>query len=715
VSRRSRLRRQHGHTPASKIFLRVAVVTLGVTIVLALAGAATAAAAVSYWLKDLPDYKSPTAFQVAQPTKIYSADGKLLAKLYLQNREVVPLSQMASSVTSGVVAVEDERFFQHGGVDPWGILRAAFATSSGDRQGASTITQQYIRATILLDERTKMTLARKVREAYLAIQIEKQLSKSQILENYLNTVYFGEGAYGVEAAAQTYFAKSAKDLTLPEGALIAGIAQSPSRLDPYVNPRGAIARRKAVLDRMLVNGYITQADHDSAVAAPLALKRSNEPLNGIYAASYYVAYVKKLLQQQFSAGTVFNGGLTVYTTLDTRMQDDAEAAALKDYSGKKDPAIALVSIDPRTGYIKAMVGGRNYAQSKFNMATQGHRQPGSSFKTFVLVTAISQGMDPTYEVDSNAPVKIPAKPNAWVVNNDEGHGSGMMSLEEATWNSVNAVYARVAYYGVGIKNVAHTAKIMGIQTPIPNYPSIALGSVNCTPLEMASAYGTLATNGVHYSSIAITKVLDRNGQTIFQADPHGSQVIKASVAHATTDVLRGVISQGTATRANIDRPAAGKTGTSQNNRDAWFVGYTPQLVTAVWIGYPTERTIEINGQKGFGGTLAAPVWAAFMKKALAGLPARDFADAPDPNYDDSKFDIPVSDETKNATYAASKQNSSSSNSSSNSDNGSGGGSSSGSKKKSDGSGGSNKGKGGSGGTGGGGGGGGSNNTSGTGQ
>lgn len=627
--------------------LRIGGVLFGVVLLMTLAGVATAAAAVNLWLKGLPDYRSPEAFQVAQPTKIYSADGVLLAKLYLQNREVVPMSQISTSLSNGIVAVEDERYFHHGGIDPLGIVRAAFTTASGDRQGASTITQQYIRNTILLDERTEITLARKVREAYLAIEIQKILSKETILESYLNTVYFGEGAYGAEAAARTYFAKSAKDLTIPEGALIAGLVQSPSRLDPYSNQSGAIARREVVLDRMLRNRYITQAEHDAAVAAPLVLKRENEPTNGIYAAPYYVAYVKKLLQKQFTGGVVFNGGLTVYTSLDTRMQKQAESAALRKFKRAKYPSVALVAIDPRNGHIKAMVGGKDYTKSKFNLATQGSRQPGSSFKTFVLAAALAQGMPPSFDVDSHSPVTIPAKPKPWVVSNSEGDGKGLMSLESATWGSVNTVFARVAAE-IGIKNVTRTAKAMGIKTRLPNLPAISLGAVNCTPLEMASAYGTLATNGTYHEPVAITRVTNREGATIFQAKSRGKQAIKPQIAYATTRVLEGVISRGTGHEANIGRPAAGKTGTSQSNRDAWFVGYTPQLVTSVWVGYPKERTIVVDGSKGYGGTLAAPIWAAFMRKALEGMPSRDFLTASEPHYNADKFEIAVSKETRDA-------------------------------------------------------------------
>jgi len=653
VSRRSRLRRD-ARKSRSTLWLQLSALVLVALVLLTGVGIASAYATVQGWLSNLPDYTSPEAFQVAQPTKVYSADGKLLAKLYLQNREVVPISQIATGVAQGIVAVEDERFYQHNGVDTQGIARAAAIYITGkDQQGGSTITQQYIRNTVLLDERTQMTLARKVREAYLALEIEKRLTKEQILENYLNTVYFGEGAYGVEAAARTYFSKSAKALDLPQAALIAGLVQQPSRLDPYTNPTGAVARRNEVLGRMLVNGYITQAQYDKAVASKLVLKRDKTPPDGIYAAPYFVAHVKKQLQKQFTAQTVFNGGLTVYTTLDTRLQAEAEKAALRRFNGYYDPMVALVSIDPNTGHVKAMVGGRNYVKGKFNFATQGYRQPGSSFKTFVLVTALEQGMPPSFEVDSNAPVEIPSKPKPWVVDNNEGTGSGMMSLESATHLSVNSVFARVAW-NAGISNIAKMAKRMGITTPIPSYPSIALGAANVTPLEMASAYGTLAASGVHNKAMTITKVLDRDGKTILDAKPSGTEVLKPEVAYATTKVLEGVITQGTGTRANIDRPAAGKTGTSQLNRDAWFVGYTPELVTAVWVGYPTEKTIVVDGSNGFGGTLAAPIWAQFMKAALNGLPVLDFAKQEDPKYDASAFDIPVSSATHDAQQAADK-------------------------------------------------------------
>jgi len=640
-SRRSRLRRSK-KTTGSTIALRVGAVLLVIVLALSMTGAAFGVGLIQTWLKDLPDYKAKDAFDVAQTTRIYSADGKLLARLYLENRETIPISQMSTDLVNGVVAVEDERFYEHNGVDPIGIVRAAFNNlKGGGRQGASTITQQYIRQTILRDEALDISLARKVREAYLAMELEKRYSKRQILEMYLNTIYLGEGTYGAEAASRTYFAKGASGLTLPQAALIAGLAQSPSRLDPYDNPDGSIARRNEVLGAMLSNGYINKSQYDDAVATKLSLMRSKEPRDGVYAAPYFVAHVKKELQKQFSPAVVFKGGLTVYTTLDTRLQRYAEEAVKSKLKSARDPEAALVSIDPRNGYVKALVGGRDYRKNKFNLATQGSRQPGSSFKTFTLVTAIEKGMPPSFRIDSSSPAVIPTKPKPWMVSNSEGSGRGLISLESATRASVNTVYARVAWE-LGAKAVATTAKRMGIQTPLPNVPSIALGSTNVTPLEMASAYGTLATGGERFPPVTITRVTDRNGEEIFKAQPRGTRVLKPSVAKAVTDVLRGVISGGTATRANIGRPAAGKTGTSQNYRDVWFVGYTPQLVTSVWVGHMTERPIYVNGAHAFGGTVAAPIWASYMKRALAGQKKLNFPQAGRPAYNASKFHIPVS-------------------------------------------------------------------------
>jgi len=632
--RRDRTRRNVRHR-RNRTFGFVTIL-VAVALVLLLGSVAAASAVVGGWLKNLPDYQSPMAFRVAEPTRIYSADGKLLARLYLEDRTVVPYSKIATDLINATVAVEDERFYLHKGVDWQGVARAVVANVFTPRtrpEGASTITQQYIRNTILLSEKTTVTLQRKVREAYLALELEKRQSKKNILTLYLNTVYFGEGAYGAESAARTFFAKNASKLTLAQSALLAGLVQQPSRLDPYDNPEGALQRRHLVLERMLANGYITREEYAKADAVPLKLRRSAEPESGVYQAAYFVAHVKKELQQRYPRSVVFKGGLRVYTTLDTRLQKYAENAVKQNLNRPGDPDTALVSIDPRNGYIKAMYGGRDYNKNKFNLATQGRRQPGSSFKTFVLVTALQEGMPPTRYVDSSSPAYIPTKPKPWIVSNSEGSGHGMVTMQTGTRSSINTVFARLIWE-IGADKVVKVARKMGITSSLPTYPSIGLGSGNVTPLEMASAYGTLAKGGLHYKPIAITRVVDVEGKTILRVQPKATRAISQEIAGAAVDVLKGVITSGTGTRANIGRPAAGKTGTSQDYRDAWFVGFTPQLVTSVWVGYyKTEKSMRsVHGLRGFGGTLAAPIWADYMKPALAGAPALDFQQFNEPEY-----------------------------------------------------------------------------------
>ncbi|MBA4370915.1 MAG: hypothetical protein C0418_04980 [Coriobacteriaceae bacterium] len=634
-SRRRRLRRRGSGGSAARIALWVSLALLALLLLGTAAGTATAYAFVRSWLKDLPDYESPSAFQVAQATKIYSADGKLLARLYLENRTIVPFENISQDLKDGLIAVEDERYYQHRGVDPVGIVRAAVmdVLSGSVEEGASTITMQYVRNTILADERFDISAARKVREAFVAQELEKRRTKDEILNLYLNTVYFGEGAYGAEAAAQTYFAKHAEDLTLGEASLLAGLPQAPSRLDPYDNPEAATARRVEVLDAMLANNYISQAEYDQAISEPVKLTRAKEPEHGIYRAHYFVAHVKKILQAKYSQAVVFKGGLTVHTSLDTRRQKYAEDAVFGFLNEKGDPDAGLVSIDPRNGHIVAMVGGENYSKNKFNLATQGRRQPGSAFKTFVLVTALEKGMPPYRYVNSSSPAVIQLPGRDWVVSNSEGSGHGAMSIENATKHSVNAVFARLIAE-LKPEAVAKVAKRMGIASPVPAFHAIALGGLGVTVLDMATAYGTLAANGVHYPPTAITKIVGPDGALVYEYKPKGKRVLDPSVAYAATKMLKGVITGGTATRANIGRPAAGKTGTSQNYRDAWFVGYTPQLVTAVWVGYyKTEKQMRnVHGRRGFGGTLAAPIWASYMRKALAKEKRLDFKSAPPPKY-----------------------------------------------------------------------------------
>jgi len=634
VSRRSRERRTK-HSRAGRIVLGVIAILLVGTLVMTSAGVAVAFGVAGSWLEDLPDVNDPSAFQVAQTTKVYSADGVLLASLYLENREIVSIDRISPHVLHAVVAVEDERFYEHDGVDLPGIIRAFVTNITTNRhEGASTLTQQYIRNTILSEERYDITYRRKVREAYLAYQLEKKYSKDEILAMYINTVYYGEGAHGIEAAALTYFNKHADELTVAEAALLAGLPQSPSTLSPYDNPEGAVSRRQWVLKKMFEQGYITSEEYEAAKVEDLALGRS-ETLDdqGVYSAPYFVSYVKKFLQDKYGTSLVFQGGLTVYTTLDTRLQTFAENAVTGVLDRADDPDCALVSIDPSTGYIKALVGGRDWSTTKFNFATQAKRQPGSSFKVFTLVTALEQGMPPHRRIDSSAPAIIQTGSGTpWKVNNAEGGGRGYITLQAATTGSVNTAFARLIAE-LGASPVIETAHRMGITSNLQPYLSLTLGSQEVTPLEMASAFGTLAANGIHNPPVAVTKVIDSAGTTIYEATSQGTQALTPNIAYAATSILKGVISGGTGTRAAIGRPAAGKTGTTQDYRDAWFVGYTPQLSTSVWMGYTPEKPMRnVHGRRVYGGTFPAMIWHDFMAAALADQPKLDFTKAPAPKY-----------------------------------------------------------------------------------
>jgi len=635
VSRRTRTRRQKKSHVILPIIAGVLVVTmLGGVFITGAAGAFGLSLA-DTWLADLPDIDDASAFEVAQATQIYSADGVLLANLFLENRQVVGLDQISPHLLHAVVAVEDERFYEHNGVDYQSIVRAFVTNLTSDRrEGASTITQQYIRNTILAEERYDISYRRKAREAWLALELERRYDKDEILAMYINTVYYGEGAYGAEAAALTYFNKHASELTIAEAALIAGLPQSPIHLSPYDNPEGAVARRQWVLSKMHELGYITDEEYEAAKIEELTLEKSPTlDTQGVYAAQYFVAHVKKVLQNEYGTDLVFKGGLTVYTTLDTQLQTYAEEAVQGTLDREDDPDCALVAIDPRTGYIKAMVGGRDWNTNKFNFATQARRQPGSSFKVFTLVTALEEGMNPDRRrVDSSSPAMIPTGSSTWRVSNAGGGGRGYITLRQATVGSVNTAFARLIAE-MGAEKVVETAHRMGIESHLEPFLSLTLGSQEVTPLEMASAFGTLAADGRHYPHTAVTRIVGPQGETIYEADPQGEQVISHSIAYAATQVLKGVITGGTATRANFGRPAAGKTGTTQDYRDAWFVGYTPQLSCAVWMGYTPERPmLNVHGRRVFGGTYAAPIWKDFMSRALADEPVMDFNPAPPPKY-----------------------------------------------------------------------------------
>lgn len=582
---------------------------------------------VSAAARDLPKLSKQPNVTPAQTTKLFAIrrDGKasLLTDLYVdQDRVVIPLSLIPKHLQNAVIAIEDERFYKHRGVDLQAIGRALYSDIESGKasQGGSTITQQYVKNTFLSSEKT---IIRKVKEAILASQLEGYMKKEKILENYLNTIYFGHSAYGIESASRKFFGKNARDLTLGQSALLAGVIRSPIRYSPYTYPNIAVQRRKTVLEKMAALKFISEDEKNKALEEPIILAQPKSKKTPV---PYFVEYVKQQLITKYGANVVFKGGLRVYTTIDMDMQAQAEHTINSILNRKGDPSASLVTIDPKTGQIKAMVGGRDFTSQKFNLAVQGKRQPGSSFKTFVLATALENGISQS-KTYSSSPGRFAMAGGKWwsVKNSTEGNGGKPMALREATAKSVNAVFARLVL-DVGADKVAATAKKMGITTPLNPYPAIALGAMEVAPLEMASAYGTLANDGVLNPPIAITKITDASGKILEVAKSQPKPAIGRATSYIVTDILKGVIRGGTGKRANIGRPAAGKTGTTQNYHDAWFVGYTPQLSTAVWVGYSSKQRPmhSVHGIRVSGGTFPAQIWASFMRLALSGKPRTDF-------------------------------------------------------------------------------------------
>ncbi len=558
-----------------------------------------------------------------QTSVVYDRNGKVLAKLYAdENRTDRKLDEIPLELQQAVIATEDQRFYEHKGVDPWGVARALWVDiTRGKKHGGSTITQQYVKQAFVTSERT---LKRKLLEGILAYRIEKKHSKEEILELYLNTIYYGHGAYGVEAASQTYFGKSVTKLNLQECALIGGVIKSPGLYSPYLDAEAARVRRDTVLDQMLSEGYITSEQHDVATATEIEVEGLKE---SSARAPYFVEWVKAQLADDFGADAIYRGGISVATTLDWNLQKDAEKAVKHALNGAGDPSVALVALDPNTGEVLAMVGGRDFSSQQFNVAVQGRRQPGSAFKPFVLATALEEGILPEQTFESG-PASFPL-PNGqtWKVTGASGGKKGPMRLRTATEKSVNSVFAQLIL-DVGASDVVATAEKMGLHSGIDAVPAIALGGLSegVSPLEMAAAYGTLATGGKRAEPFGIKEVRDADGDVLASVEPSITDSIDPAVAYLTTDILRGVIEHGTGTAAKIGRPAAGKTGTTQEYRDAWFVGYTPQLVCAIWVGYPDAQTEmkDVHGRAVTGGSFPAEIWAEFMKAASEDLPEDDF-------------------------------------------------------------------------------------------
>ncbi|HEX9968874.1 MAG TPA: transglycosylase domain-containing protein, partial [Acidimicrobiales bacterium] len=575
----------------------------------------------------------------AETSFLTDANGVRLALLTSDtNRVNVKLDDVPQVMIEAVLATEDKSFFDHGGVDPWGVLRATVADirGSGSLQGGSTITQQYVKNTYLGSDRT---LARKLKEAALSVKIERKLDKRQILERYLNTIYFGRGAYGVQAASRAYFGKDVKDVELNEAAYLAGLIRAPVGADALKNPKLAAVRRDSSLRLMQRAGRISEQERAAAAAVPVESyvvpKEEAEPTFAMAdkGTQYFVEYVRRLLVAKYGEAAVLGGGLRVKTTLDLKMQAQAYDAVYGFLNRKDDPAGALVAIDS-DGYVKAMVGGKDWTTSQLNLALGrdgggSGRQPGSTFKPFVLAEAVRQG----YTVQSTLPA--PAKvvfPKAnrgadYPVENYELEDFGeSLNLIDATKNSVNTVYAQLIDV-VGPQKVADLAHQMGVQADLVPGLSLSLGTSEVSVLEMASSYTTLANRGERVEPSVILEVTTADGRVLERAAPQRTKVLERRHADIVTHCLRQVVEGGSGVGAKFGKPLAGKTGTTDDFGDAWFVGYTPKLTAAVWMGFPegnSKKMLNVRGRKVNGGSFPATVFKRFMEAATAGMDTGTF-------------------------------------------------------------------------------------------
>jgi penicillin-binding protein 1A len=567
-----------------------------------------------------PDLSELKADDKGQLSVVFAADGTRLG--FIQSdvlRRVVPWEDIPVDLRRATVAIEDERFYKHEGVDLNAIVRAGLKNleSGNTVQGGSTITQQLVRALYIKDP--ERNFERKIREAKLASELEEEHSKTWILHNYLNSVPFGtvqgRTSIGVQAAAVTYFDKHVRDLELHESALLAGLPQAPSQYNPFRNATAAIERRNEVLEQMLDNGYITQAEYQDAATRKLKLKRGFRFVNR--REPYFFDYVQEKLIERYGVGVARRGGLRIHTTINPKMQDVARDAINAYWADPAGPASAIVAIDPNSGKIRAMASSGTYGERRFNLAAQGHRQPGSAFKTMVLTAAILKGVDPGSTSYSSKPVALDVgEAEPWEVKTFGDSYSGTMSLTSATLASDNTIYAQLIM-DLGPEAVCEAARRLGITTKLDCYPAEGLGGLTrgVTTLEMANAYATLASGGIRHRATGIQRVAFPDGTRENWAKPEGLRVMTDGQAYEVTQILEQNIQSGTGQNADYGCPAAGKTGTTDEAKDAWFVGYTPQLSTAVWVGYP-DAGVAMPGAQ--GGEYAAPVWGAFMDPASDG-------------------------------------------------------------------------------------------------
>ena len=590
-----------------------------------------------YFTRDIPSVEALKNYSPPTITRFFADDGKIIGEFFTEKREVAPLSRMPDILIQAFVAAEDARFFQHKGLDYTAIFRAFLRNIfSGEIvQGGSTITQQVVKSLLLTPEKS---LERKIREAILAYKIERYLSKEEILFLYFNQIYLGHGAYGVATAAETYFGKPIEELNLAESALLAGLTQAPSRNSPYQHPEQAKIRQLYVLNRMLEESFISSSDHMQALQTPLKLVTT--PSIPVHEAPHFVEHVRKYIDEKYGKEALYNQGLKVYTTVDLKMQKVAEQAlesGLKTiekrhkYPSSTDPLSlegGVICFDLDTGYIKVMVGGRDYRKSQFNRVTQARRQTGSSFKPIVYAAALDKNYTTT-SILVDAPIIFEWGNQRWRPRNFEDKYSGPITLRNALTHSVNVVTVKIAQ-DIGIDYIRKYAQNMGISSPIHNDLSMVLGSSSLSLYELSRAYALFANQGKKFKPIFITKVVDRNGKTLeenpplfsYQVSAKEEQILSPQTAYLMTNLLQGVVQNGTGWRAkSLGRPAAAKTGTTDQFLDAWFIGYTPELLTGVWVGFDEERSL---GENETGSQAASPIWVNFMSKVLKGKPLREF-------------------------------------------------------------------------------------------
>jgi penicillin-binding protein 1A len=578
--------------------------------------------------RDLPDVRVLRNYSPSETSHIYDIKGKHLASLHGEaNREVITLNEVSPNLKRAVLAIEDSYFFSHRGVNPTSVGRALKANlNKGETvEGGSTLTMQLVKNLFLSKERA---FSRKVAEAVLSLRVEQVFGKEEIFEMYLNQIYWGHNNYGAETAARSYFGKSAADLNLAESAMMAGLIQAPEDLSPFINMKAAVQRQRIVLQRMRELQWITPEEEKSARNTKIKLGKITSFQGSEI--PYVTEAVTQELTKKYGREFILKGGLRVQTTIDTKLQRIAEDTVRRgiqnlNYSGVYADQMALVAVDPRTHYVKAMVGGVDYKKSQYNRATQALRQPGSAFKPIVYYAALASGKYGADATVMDTPVGYPDGYDMYYPQNYDRSFAGAMSFRRALEVSRNIPAVRLGQE-VGLNKVVEVSRSMGIKSPIDPVISLPLGSVDITPLEMATAYATLANNGWYSETTFIVRATDSRGNVVLDNRPKSRLVLDPWAAATMNDVMQGVITRGTATSAGIGRPAAGKTGTTSSERDIWFVGYVPQLSTAVWVGNDDYSPL---GYGATGGTFVAPIWRDFMSQAVRDMPVENFRPASD--------------------------------------------------------------------------------------